>query len=369
VADSATTVLVSNSGIAMVPEEDQDLEASACTFGMPLSTAPPTVTMTVKPSASAMNTVELLAACLTPCPEAETDRAAATILFVSVSIPALTSRSMQYHNLGISRSEPTFILPSLDCSNTKKAKLSPWDTGEQAKETHNHIIRDSLLMVSWLPRPPDRAKLSDKLLLFTKEAQVDERSLQYLIHCGFETIQWEIAWTWRYEFEFLIQTDGLQVDRPKICILALVEHLYKFSKLSRPCEPLTSWQIFFISGTGIASTIYTLLICLKDQDESEMRPELSTQTKVFYDLGTCSSLHNIEFPWFVGSSIQTRISLFLGNDNFRFQLSTGGLERDRKSKTTYGCGSWSYLVPYKLALRSVLWVLDIVESPLGYYNF
>jgi hypothetical protein len=130
------TMVVSKSGFTMVHEEDQDLEASARTFGMSPSTALPLATTTIKPSASATNTTELLAVCFTPCAEGDNDSATSAVPVVSLSIPALTSPSMQYHSLGINTPKSAFILPTLDCSDTNKTKLLLIQTKEHDQSPH-----------------------------------------------------------------------------------------------------------------------------------------------------------------------------------------------------------------------------------------
>lgn len=113
-----------------------------------------------------------------------------------------------------------------------------------------------------LCHPPDGAKLIGIFFPFTEGAQMDGNFLRYFIHCGSQTMLWKVAWT--------------------------------FSKLSFPCEPWTSWLLHFcISGIGIASSIYALLLRSKEQDDWEMRPELSMQTYIFASICCSLVLHNM----------------------------------------------------------------------------
>jgi hypothetical protein len=155
-------------------------------------------------------------------------------------------------------------------------------------------------------QPPDGAKLNGIIFSFTEGAHGDENFIGYFIHCSSETVQWEIAWTLRYKCDFLILTDRVQVDRPKICILALVEHLYNFCKLSCPYELGTCWQIhLFILRTGLGSSLCGFLICLKAQticiqpDKLEMRLELSMQKEIFNaERDICMELLQYSTPQF-----------------------------------------------------------------------
>jgi hypothetical protein len=162
-------------------------------------------------------------------------------------------------------------------------------------------------------RPRDRAKLSGKLFLFTEEDRAKNS-----IHCGLETIQREISWKLSSERELVVQHDRLQIDSLLICILALVEHLYKFNISSFYCEPWTCCQIqLFIPVARIASS--SMLIYLKVEHELEMRLQKIgdwwflriTQTErnanltvVIISLGIqCIQLPPIVFRWSVFSVI------------------------------------------------------------------
>jgi hypothetical protein len=50
-------------------------------------------------------------------------------------------------------------------------------------------------------------------------------------------------------------------------------------------------------------------------------------------------------------------------------VGEGSCDRKRKRKTAYLWGSWSYLRPFNLALRSVCCLVDISKRPLNYNIF